>query len=236
MFKWTKLSTVLVLILVGLFTIAAYKPTLFQGGLKITPLRDGTQPQLLIIEDGSGTTLFKISNQGQINNQNIVMIDNIDDLSAWADTTGASYFQMEWGKTYIVDPHAIATSNDGSPAGATVFANEWASSVSAILPLATATSHKESVTVTWATTGDFAGGSGVTAVGVWSAPYAGVTAYGHLSGQIQNMTGMATSGSSVITVMSGTSSQNINSYGDTETWQMFNESAVSATLSNKYMP
>jgi len=87
MFKWTKLSTLLVLILVGLFTIAAYKPSLFQGGIKITPLRTGTQPQLFIIEDGSGNTLFKILNNGAILDRPPINMITNSELAIWSGGT-----------------------------------------------------------------------------------------------------------------------------------------------------
>ncbi|MFH2075410.1 MAG: hypothetical protein ABIJ57_08705, partial [Pseudomonadota bacterium] len=70
----------------------------------------------------------------------------------------------------------------------------------------------------------------------WPAPLSGATMF-RGSGAIgsQNLAGMTTSGSSVIAV-AVTGALNINSYGETGTWMLFYNSAVSAVAIDRDYP
>jgi len=165
----------------------------------------------------------------------IVNIDDLSDLSTWSGAaSGSSYFQTEAGKTYIVDPQAIFDSVKTAGTGVTEVQG-W-SGVTAHLPLATATNSNQTVTIMWATTGSLAGGSGSTTVQVWPAPLAGATMF-RGSGAIgsQNSSGQATSGSSVVAV-GVVGSYNIDAYGETGTWMLFYNSAVSAQMVDRDLP
>jgi len=166
----------------------------------------------------------------------IVVIDTLAELSSWsiAQIAGVSYFQMEAGKTYIVDLNAINT-DSAMTTGTGVSMVAW-SGVTALLPLATAANHLQTVTVMYGVAGSPVGGSGSTEIYVYTAPETGSTVYRGFDLKSQNATIMATSGSSVVTVSSTGPSYNINSYGEMATWMLFYDSAVSAQLINRIYP
>ena len=162
----------------------------------------------------------------------VVVLDDLSDFSTWAGNTasdadsGSSYYQMVANSIYIVDAIAIMNSTTGllSPLSTR-------GGVTLHLPLATATNDYQTVEVMWAQRDS---GTSATQVAfelyVASAPLAGTTSYagtGAITAK-QNMTGMATSGSSTITTFSIGPSYNINSVGESGVWMLMNDSATSA--------
>uniref|UniRef100_A0A6M3IG56 Uncharacterized protein n=1 Tax=viral metagenome TaxID=1070528 RepID=A0A6M3IG56_9ZZZZ len=205
---------------------------------------DNAGTRRLFIEDDGDMYFMDASGvtDNYLPSDKIVIIDTLAELSTWTgiSTDGSgSYFQTEAGKTYIVDMFAIT--NDGAAQqGTTAFGASNFSAVSAMLPLATAADHMKTVTVMWATTSDVASGSGTTEVQVWPAPYAGATAYrtglGAFDTTTENASIMATSGSSVITVSLIAGSRGIDAYGESGTWMLFYNSAVSAQMIDRNLP
>lgn len=195
----------------------------------------------------SGNSMFRVDRNGnvwildtsgatswQFMRDRYVYIDSTSDLSTWSGAAaGSSYFQMEAGKTYIFDPQKIYESTKTTGTGVTEVQG-W-SGVTAHLPLATAGNDRQTVSVMWATTGSLAGGSGSTTVQVWPAPDAGTTTFRANATLSQNFTGMATSGSSVVTV-NNIGSLGIDAYGETGTWRLFYNSAVSAQMVDRDLP
>ncbi|HDY88059.1 MAG TPA: hypothetical protein ENH82_08110 [bacterium] len=152
---------------------------------------------------------------------NIVLIDNVTDLSTWdAAASGSSYFQMEAGKTYVVDVQAI--NNSGAMLAF--------SAVTGHLPLATSASNLSTSKVIMANTGSLTGiSSGTTTVQVWPAPLTGATQFRTTSTFLsQNMLGATTSGSSAFTV-NVTGDVAMTHVGGTQEFMLFNNSAVSAS-------
>lgn len=148
--------------------------------------------------DTSGQTRFFVDGSGNITAYNssggvesyspssrTVYIDSTDDLSTLsgqASTAGQSYFQTEPGKTYIVDPHAIATTGC-APGGTSAMGTGTFSAVSAFLPDAsTYEGPAYDVRIVFATigaTGYAVALTGSTGVQVWPFPgTTGLTAYG----------------------------------------------------------
>jgi len=129
----------------------------------------------------------------------IVLIDHIEKLKAWEGTSsnvtgwsgvsgsGASYFQMEANKIYLVDPHRIANSSlgvTGYGSATTAFATgadaTTFSQVTGILPLATATNHLATVgayLISSGPTGYAVIQSGNTPLRIWAAAGLGVSDY-----------------------------------------------------------
>ena len=233
MFKWKKAGTILLVCLVGLVVAvqnveaqSRYKGSHYRGGIKITPHRSDIQPHLIQVENPAGTTVFSVDNAGRVNQENIVELSSITTFSTWSGAaSGSSYWQMEAGKTYVVDPIGLANSN-GSVAFTTV------GGVTLHLPLADGDSHFTTSKVIWAQ-----GDSGTSAtpiaftIQVWPAPLAGTTVFrgNALAVGSQNMTGMAESGSSVVTT-GVVGSYNINAAGETGTWILVDKSATSAFM------
>ena len=165
----------------------------------------------------------------------IVVIYDMDQLSTWAgnniDTagSGSSYYQMESGKTYIVDAIALKLDNP-TQSYATI------GGVTLHMPLAASTNDLQEVSVLYAQRD-----SGTSAtpcafdVYVFPAPLAGTTTWyvGATGGPTvgrQNMTGMATSGSSTITTASEGPMATLNTVGEMATWILMNDSATSAVM------
>ncbi|HDZ25510.1 MAG TPA: hypothetical protein ENH65_03245 [Candidatus Aminicenantes bacterium] len=205
----------------------AYKPTHHKGGVRITPHRNDTQPYLLQIERPAGTTVFSVDNAGRVNQEKIVELSAITAFSTWGApaVSGSSYYQMEDGVTYIVDPVALVLSRGDVPLNT-------GGGVTLHLPLADADSHLTESKVIWAQ-----GDSGTSAtpvaftIQVWPAPLAGSTVFrgSALAVGSQNMTAMATSGSSVIST-GVVGSWNINSVGESGVWILVDESATSGVF------
>lgn len=211
-----------------------------QEGRDSFRINDGTSSGNSMFRIDENGNVFILSSEGNITwalyREPIVLIDSYTDLSTWDNAgSGQSYFQMEAGKTYLVDPQAIYESG-ADPAGATGFASTVFSAVSAMLPLATATNNRLTTTVMWTTSGSLAGGSGSTEVQVWEAPSSGSTVFRGQGSTSQNMTAMVTSGSSVVTVSSTVGSFGIDAYGETGTWMLFYNSAVSAQMIDRDLP
>jgi len=237
MAKWKKISVLVALVLVGLVTIAAYKPSFFTGGVRIGPHPKGIQPYLLQVENPTGTTIFSIDNQGRINQDKIVLLNNANQFSTWAGNntscaaSGVSYYQMVAGRTYVVDVVAMLNSDLGKAGALGTLGG-----VTLHLPLATADNDYQTVEVMYAQRNSGTSATPVAfTVQVWPAPLAGTTtwAVGALGGASmgrQNMVGMATSGSSVMTTFSATGSYNINAIGEYGIWQLMNDSATSAVM------
>jgi len=165
---------------------------------------------------------------------NVVYIDSYADLSTWdsplaaiGTEAGQSYFQTEAGKTYVVDPHAIYLSGNFDVA---VF-----SAVSAIMPLAAATNNHLDATIMIASTGAtgyILAEAGVTAVQIWPSPLAGATRFGEPSVGQQNMIYHADSSATAYAVGSSTNTydQYLDVLGESVTYRMYNNSAVSAQI------
>jgi len=176
------------------------------GVRRFRVLRDGT----IAVFDTTGVTKFTVDGQGRVNKDQIVLIDDINDLHAWtglASTTGTSYFVMEWGKHYIVDPWAISNSQSlpCDPAGTTAIpmgGNSW-SEVTGILPWLSGESVYKTVTVELAQTGitGYNGlSSGTTSVSIWAASHPAVTSYGRGDMVALDSTALATGATYQVTV------------------------------------
>lgn len=129
----------------------------------------------------------------------IVLIDNTNDLSAWSGSVaGTSYFVMEWGKHYFVDPFAILNSGSASTTGTTAIVA--CSEVTGILPWVSGTSVYKTVTVTMLQTGNtgYAGwyAGGITTCTLWAAMHPAVTSYG--------LSGISALGGTVLTATGAT--------------------------------
>jgi hypothetical protein len=147
--------------------------------------------------DASGVTRISIDENGNVvtfdsggvttqvlPSDSVVLIDNVNDLSTWGARApaGASYFQTEPGKTYIVDFVAIIGTGDFPTSG--VSRVPW-SGVSAILPDASQGDGSTVKFIIGATSsGNVAGTAyapmltgGTTTLQIWSYPGRGVTDY-----------------------------------------------------------
>ena len=162
----------------------------------------------------------------------IVIIDTLAELNTWSGAAaGASYFQMEAGKTYLVDFEAIRTESKGTTTGVTMI--PW-SAVSAMAPIANSTTNEMTFTVgiiCSGTSGYAPAMAGVTTVQVWPAPLAGATRFGEPSVGNQNMV-YHSSSSTPFYVGSSTNTYDvgINYLNESITWRLFNNSAVSAQI------
>ena len=248
MFK--KISLVLIVCLVGLALVSNvyarrdYPKTEFPGGIRITPLSDTTQSDLLVIESPAGTTQFSVDVNGRVNPFNVTILDSYTDLSTWANaSSGQSYYQLSAHELVIYDPASIYLSSDancGASCG-TGFQTTVFSGVSFHAPLATAASDKTTFRVEYGISGVTGMASalvaGTTTAFVYGAPSAGVTDFAYViantnlvSGQnIQNIQQSAGIG----TVPSDMFDSEISFLGDSKTWRlMFNgaKSSVSAYI------
>lgn len=243
MSKWKTISALLALVLVGLVTIAAYRTSHFPGGIRITPHNKGIQPYLLNIDDGaspSATTYFNVDNNGFVNRDNVILINDIADLSESPNLSGSSYFQMFPNKTYIVDFHAIATSGAGNVSGTSAI--HTFSAITAYLPYSGATNSKTTskVMLAWtniatgtSSVGTFA--SGASELQVWPAPFSsGVT---YVTGQNAawryphwDLAGVSTfiSNTADASGLSGVSFYSMRYPGNNSTWMTFDQAGVSA--------
>lgn len=168
----------------------------------------------------------------------IVYIDSWEDLSTWENAgSGQSYFQMEAGKTYVVDTHAIYTSNgmpDACGSCTTGFsAGIVFSGVSAHAPLATAGTTEKSFKIEYATTGSTGYVlTGVTPVYVYGAPSSGVTDFGYTA----IGTGLVSGNNIQNLQYSGgvdgliTPDSEISTLGDSKIWRLHYNSSVSAQV------
>ena len=186
------------------------------------------------IYNSSGTKIWGIDSIGSPSDK-VVVINDMDQLSTWAgnniDTarSGSSYYQMESGKTYIVDAIALKLDNP-TQSYATI------GGVTLHMPLAASTNDLQEVSVLYAQRDS--GTSATPAafnVYVFPAPLAGTTTWyvGATGGPTvgrQNMTGMATSGSSTITTASEGPMATLNTVGEMATWILMNDSATSAVM------
>ena len=199
--------------------------------------RTGRTIYFKIDEDGD---MFQYNSDGTVNyfynpSNRVVVINDMDQLSTWAgnnvDTamSGSSYYQMEAGKTYIVDAVALKLDNP---------TQSYATSggVTLHMPLASSTNDLQDVSVLYAQRDS---GTSATPVAfnvyVFPAPLAGTTTWyvGATGGKTvgrQNMTGMATSGSSTITTASEGPMATMNTVGEMATWILMYDSAVSAVM------
>jgi len=195
--------------------------------------RTGVSVYFKITEDGS-MHLYNADGSPNFYNPTykVVVLDDFADFSTWAGNSvsdaesGSSYYQTVAGKIYVVDPIAIMNSTTGKLADISARAG-----VTLHLPLATATNDYQTVEVMWAQRNSGTSATPVAfTVYVFPAPLAGTTSYtgtGAITAH-QNMSGMATSGSSTITTSSTAGSYNINSVGESGVWMLMNDSAVSA--------
>lgn len=200
---------------------------------------DNAGTRRLFIEDDGDMYFMDASGvtDNYLPSDKIVIIDTLAELSTWSvapDAGAGSYFQMEAGKTYIVDLQAIYEDDKTATTGVTEIQG-W-SAVSAMLPLATAVNHLKTVTVMWGITSSTNGGTGATEVQVWPAPAAGSTTFRAQATLSENATIMATSGSSVVTLSSIAGSRGIDAYGESGTWMLFYNSAVSAQMIDRDLP
>lgn len=170
---------------------------------------------------------------------NVVWIDSVDDLSTWngADS-GQSYFQTVAGRTYIVDLHAINASGTAPTSGVSSISF---TGVTAILPDASIANNKNQVTIlvgTSGATGYATAASGVTIVQVWPYAGSGATRYGEPSVDHQNMVVRPViSGhtayqvnSDAVATFTGRGDTTINNLGESVTWMLMYNSAVSAQI------
>lgn len=180
-----------ILCLVGLALVAATAivPTYFPGGVRIGPDRNFTQPYLLKLDNPSGTTVFSVDNQGRVNNDDVVILNNVNQFTTYAGSSGsgASIYRTLWGKRYIVDPYAISISRGLGALGA-VTAIQAFTGVSMILPYATSSaSMYQSTTVEMRLTGttgyDFCK-SGGTKIWVWAPVHPSATSYNTSSANV----------------------------------------------------
>jgi len=176
--------------------------------------------------DTGGVTHYSILSDS------IIIIDTLAELSTYNGAgAGSSYFQMESGKTYLVDFEAIRTDDKTALTGVT--SSSW-SAVSAMLPLADTSSHYNTVTVgiiCSGGTGYAPAMAGVTTVQVWPALLAGGTRFGEPSVGNQNMMYHGTSSTPFFVGSStNTYDQGINYLNESVTWRFLNSSAVSAQI------
>lgn len=157
---------------------------------------------------------------------NFTLLNSYTQLSTWQNApSGASYYQASAGETIAVDPHAIYTS--GGFGGGVVF-----SGVTIHAPLATEADNERIFKVEYVSSGatGYLIDSGTTVVYVHGAPSSGVTDFYYtaagsnlVSGNnIQNLqTSAAFNGLTV-------ADMEISDHGDSKTWRLNYNSAVSA--------
>ena len=204
-----------------------------QKGLSGTTVLFKTLPDgSIVTQDNSGTTDFFVPSD------RVVFITSVNQLKSWGlsqqATSGQSYYQCLPGKTYIVDPHSIATSGAGVtlPLGSTSAfgAGSVFSGVSMILPNASTYSGPayDVTIVVAALKGDSyaALSGGATTVNVYASPGAGATTYGSLGSRatlqnmlrVNNASGVPTVGG----VISGGSMWQLNVPGESATFTLYN--------------
>jgi len=182
--RWKKiaLTSICLVGLIGSVALSADKPTRFPGGIEVTAPRSGVSEYLIQgFRDSadSSTTVFTVDIHGRINKGDVVLIDEVDDLSTFEDAaSGQSYFTIEWGKTYLVDPYDIAQCAACASTGTTGMVAF--SSVTGVLEWVDATNINMEATVIMAQTGTTGYGqwaSGATTVTIWAPRNSGITAY-----------------------------------------------------------
>lgn len=196
----------------------------------------------------SGNSCFRVDRNGNVwilNTDGVttwqfvrdryVYIDDVADLSTWSGAAaGSSYFQMEAGKTYIVDPVAIVATGTAPTSG--VSTEAW-SGVTAHLPLATDGSNMQDVTVMYGRASSGTSASPISfEVEIWPAPLAGTTKFradGAVTGS-QNLAGFTTSGTSTMAI-GVTGVYGLNDQGKSMTFKLFYNSAVSAQMINNFI-
>ena len=195
-----------------------------------------------LTSDSDGAVASQQSIKAYIDNDEgratrVVVIDDAADLSTWAGDTasmaasGVSYYQMVANKIYIVDVVAMLNSTAGAAGNLGTLGG-----VTFHLPLATSASDYDTVKVLYAQRDSGTSATQVAfTIEVWPAVGTGTTtwtigAVGGASFERQNMTGMATSGSSAMTTFVTNGSYNINSVGEYGEWMLMNDSATSAVM------
>lgn len=175
-----------------------------------TPVAPAGETRLY--NDGGGLVYQGGTTEAPTIAEEIVLIDHFQDLTFFSgDTSGNSVFLMEWGKRYIVDPHAIATSGLTIPLSGTsaIYPAGVFSEVTGILPWVGPGDHLKTVSVEMAQLGVTGwigwGNGGVTPVTVWAPVNSAATTY---EGNDSAATGFGGSGASP-TFISGATHQTL---------------------------